>query len=102
MALLPLLMLGLPGAGAIAADIGELAGAVALALLANAFVCGVLSNPHDRYGARVAWLAVLVGLSWPLLTDDRASASANSRAEFEPSVLSLCEANGAGEWRTLR
>ena len=29
-----------------------------LALLANAFVCGTLSNPHDRYGARLIWLAV--------------------------------------------
>jgi hypothetical protein len=33
---------------------GELAAAVALTILANAFVCGALSNPHDRYGARVA------------------------------------------------
>ncbi|MBX6426590.1 MAG: hypothetical protein IRZ09_11790 [Variibacter sp.] len=41
------------------APCGELAATVALALLANAFVCGVLSNPHDRYGARMAWLAVL-------------------------------------------
>ena len=31
-----------------------------LALLANAFVCGVLSNPHDRYGARMVWIAPLV------------------------------------------
>ena len=30
------------------------------ALLANAFVCGVLSNPHDRYGARLVWIAPLV------------------------------------------
>src|SRR5262249_60351586 len=22
-----------------------------------AFVCGVLSGPHDRYGARIAWIA---------------------------------------------
>lgn len=29
-----------------------------LAILANAFVCGVLSTPQDRYGARTAWLAV--------------------------------------------
>jgi hypothetical protein len=29
-----------------------------VAVLANAFVCGVLSNPHDRYGARLIWLAV--------------------------------------------
>ena len=33
---------------------------VILALLANAFVTGVLSNPHDRYGARLAWTAPLV------------------------------------------
>ena len=33
---------------------------MALALSANAFVCGALSNPHDRYGARMSWLAVLV------------------------------------------
>jgi len=31
-----------------------------LALLANAAICGVLSNPHDRYQSRLAWLAPLV------------------------------------------
>jgi hypothetical protein len=41
-------------------EIAELAVAVTLALLANAFVCGALSNPHDRYGARMVWLAVFV------------------------------------------
>jgi hypothetical protein len=30
--------------------------------LANAAVCGALANPHDRYGARLAWLAPLVVL----------------------------------------
>lgn len=43
-----------------------LASTVAAALLANAFVCGVLSNPHDRYGARVMWIAtlfVVIGLA---------------------------------------
>jgi hypothetical protein len=43
------------------ADIGELAAATMLALAANAFVCGALSNPHDRYGARMVWLAVFAG-----------------------------------------
>ncbi len=57
MALLPLLMLA-AWRGTIAAGTGEFAATVALALLGNAFICGVLSNPHDRYGARVAWLAV--------------------------------------------
>lgn len=33
---------------------------VSLALLGNAFVCGVISGPHDRYGARLAWIATFV------------------------------------------
>jgi len=33
---------------------------LAVALLANAFVCGALANPHDRYGARLIWLAPLI------------------------------------------
>ncbi len=41
-------------------DLGMLATTTTAALLANAFVCGVLSNPHDRYGARLIWLAPLV------------------------------------------
>jgi hypothetical protein len=56
MALLPAIML-LAGAKTLPADIGELAAVVTFALLANAFVCGALSNPHDRYGARMVWLA---------------------------------------------
>jgi hypothetical protein len=43
-------------------DIDLLAATVALALLGNAFLCGVISGPHDRYGARMAWIAVLVVL----------------------------------------
>jgi hypothetical protein len=48
------------------ADLGLLATTVTLALLANAFVCGALANPHDRYGARLVWLATLVVLMLPL------------------------------------
>jgi len=29
------------------------------ALLGNAFICGVLSNPHDRYQSRLMWVASL-------------------------------------------
>jgi hypothetical protein len=39
-------------------DVGELTAACSVALVANAFICGVLSNPHDRYGARLVWIAV--------------------------------------------
>ncbi|MET0631467.1 MAG: hypothetical protein ABWY92_11450 [Xanthobacteraceae bacterium] len=42
------------------ADLGLLAATTALAILGNAFVTGALSGPHDRYGARVAWLATLL------------------------------------------
>ena len=44
------------------ADLGRLALTVVLALLANAAVLGILSGPHDRYGARMVWLAPLVVL----------------------------------------
>ncbi len=34
------------------------------ALVGNAFICGALSNPHDRYQSRVVWIAVLaVGMA---------------------------------------
>jgi hypothetical protein len=41
-------------------DLTLLAATVGLALLGNAFVCGVISGPHDRYGARMVWIATLV------------------------------------------
>jgi uncharacterized membrane protein (DUF441 family) len=43
-------------------DLTLLAGTVTLALLGNAVVCGVISGPHDRYGARMAWVATFVVL----------------------------------------
>ena len=33
-----------------------------LALLGNALICGVISGPHDRYGARMAWIATFAVL----------------------------------------
>jgi hypothetical protein len=43
-------------------DLTLLAGTVTFALLGNAFICAVISGPHDRYGARMAWLATMVVL----------------------------------------
>jgi hypothetical protein len=43
-------------------DLTWLAGAVTFAVLGNAFICAVISGPHDRYGARLAWVATLVVL----------------------------------------
>jgi hypothetical protein len=41
-------------------DLAILTTAVMISILANAFVCGVGSGPHDRYGARIVWLATFV------------------------------------------
>jgi len=54
MLLLPVVLLA--GRGEYS-DLRGLAATISVALLANAVVCGVLSNPHDRYGARLAWIA---------------------------------------------
>jgi hypothetical protein len=43
-------------------DLTLLAGTVTLAVLGNAFICAVISGPHDRYGSRMAWLATTVML----------------------------------------
>jgi len=43
-------------------DLTVLAATVSLAVLGNAFVCAVISGPHDRYGARLAWVATFVVL----------------------------------------
>jgi hypothetical protein len=57
MALLPVIVL-LAWKRTIPPAFGECAAVCALALLANAFICGAMSNPHDRYGARLVWIAV--------------------------------------------
>jgi hypothetical protein len=47
-------------------DLSLLAATVTFALLGNAFICGAISGPHDRYGARMAWIAtftVLIALA---------------------------------------
>jgi hypothetical protein len=61
------------------ADLGLLAATAALAIVMNAFVCGPLSNAHDRYGARIAWLAPFVIALVPLR---RFSLAASVRPQF--------------------
>ncbi len=41
-------------------DLAALALFTLFALLGNAFICGALSNPHDRYQNRLIWIATLV------------------------------------------
>jgi hypothetical protein len=61
MALLPAIML-LGWRRRRFADLGLLAASVTLSILVNAVVCGTLSDPHDRYGARIVWVATFVVL----------------------------------------
>jgi hypothetical protein len=43
-------------------EFGLLTATVSLALLGNAFICGVISGPHDRYGSRLVWIATFTVL----------------------------------------
>src|SRR5262245_47224442 len=40
----------------------QFCGVILLGLVANAFICGALSGPHERYQARLTWLVPLAGL----------------------------------------
>ena len=42
-----------------APNLADFATLTLVAVLANAFATGALSGPHDRYGARIAWLVLL-------------------------------------------
>ena len=60
----PVLVLGVAGLGLLGwlgrrdrAALGLVTG-ICVAVLANAFATGALSGPHDRYGARLAWVMV--------------------------------------------
>jgi hypothetical protein len=37
-------------------DVTLLVATVCLTLLGNAFICGAISGPHDRYGSRLVWI----------------------------------------------
>jgi hypothetical protein len=43
-------------------DIAEFAATTTLAILGNAVVFGALATAHNRYGARIVWIAALAGL----------------------------------------
>ncbi len=68
--ILPVFLLG----GRVRRSAATLSLFVMIALLGNAVICGVLSNPHDRYQSRLVWLAplsliiALAGMRRPVLT----------------------------------
>jgi hypothetical protein len=58
-------------------DVALLAATVSFALLGNAMICGIISGPHDRYGARLVWIAtftVLIAMSRLISGDGEAQA----------------------------
>lgn len=62
------------------ADSVGLIGVVLLGLLGNAFICGALSNPNDRYQSRIAWLAmVALGVAAARLAQQRPHAAIGTR-----------------------
>ena len=56
---------------------------VLLALIGNAFICGVLSSPHDRYQSRLIWLACFAVL---LLLQQRRVENARARSRPADSI----------------
>jgi hypothetical protein len=64
------------------ADLGRLAATITVALLVNAAVCGILSNPHNRYGARLVWIATLTVALVPM----RLAVTRQLQAAAEPAA----------------
>jgi hypothetical protein len=62
-------------------DLRLLAATVIVAMLANAVVCGVMSNPHDRYGARLAWIATFAVALVPMRYAVTQPSKTGARAE---------------------
>ncbi len=62
---------------------------VMLALLGNAFVCGALSNPHDRYQNRLVWLSLMSVVICAVRLDQRFA----RRKLAEPPVETKSEGN---------
>jgi MFS-type transporter involved in bile tolerance (Atg22 family) len=59
-----------------------LAASISIATLANAFVCGALSGPHERYGARMSWIMtfVVIVVALRMFADAKASPAARHTA----------------------
>lgn len=53
-----------------------------IGILANAFMTGALSGPHDRYGARIAWLIVAAAAVIWLQPGDRRPCEPDQRYQF--------------------
>jgi hypothetical protein len=67
-------------------DLALLAVTASIAIVTNAVVCGVLSNAHDRYGARLAWVPLLVTALVLLRRRSIVAGSSAAQAPVAPKV----------------
>ena len=72
-------------------DVTLLAAVISTALLGNAFICGVISGPHDRYGARMVWIATFAVLiaAFRYFVDDQAPRADQLRRDRKSSTPAL-------------
>jgi hypothetical protein len=67
-----------------------LAATAVFAVLGNAVVCGVISGPHDRYGARLAWVAtfalLIAAIRYHSGDDEPASHGRDERKSATPAL----------------
>ena len=68
-------------------DLSLLAATVTFALLGNAGICAIISGPHDRYGARMAWIATFTILVAAARSYAGDGASRPSRQEVRDTGL---------------
>ena len=76
------LLVGVVGAAIYKRDHGTatLSTLILLAYLGNAFICGAISNPADRYGSRLAWLTAITAVLLLARLLKRGSAETSSAA----------------------
>jgi hypothetical protein len=63
-----------------------LAVTIGVAILGNAVVCGAFANPHDRYGARIVWLATLAIVIATWLIADREQTATDRADGLDPNA----------------
>ena len=86
--------------------LARLAATATVAILANAFACGAVSGPHDRYGARIVWIATFtaaIAILRTMTTMQRKTESEGAWLELLPSSSpAILESAAAVEPRPIR
>jgi hypothetical protein len=70
---------------------------VTAAIIGNAFICGSLSNPHDRYQNRVVWLTLFTSVIGAVRLDQRFAGRRRMSIQAENEILVKEEARAKAE-----